>query len=234
MTEAGKDGGRRAVRSYVLRSSRLSPGKARTMERLYPVHGVDVNREAFDWAAEFPQSGSLHAEIGIGSGEGMVAFAAANPGAAIVGFEVYPPGVASALRGIEEAGIANAKVAMCDAVEILPRMFGPGSLDGMRIFYPDPWQKKRHRKRRMVNEGFLGMVAALTAQGGVLHFATDWPDYADGVRGLVAASGDWSLVSFGSGGEEFRRGRAVTRFERRAEREGRKSWDLVAERAPAR
>ena len=220
---------KRSVRTYAVRSKRLAPSKARTMSRLRQVHGLDLDQDSCDWKEVFPKASLLHVEIGIGSGEAMVDFAEKNKDQAIVGIDVYPSGVSSALRKIEESGIANAKVVIGDALEIMPRIFGPGSLSGIRVFFPDPWPKKRHHKRRMVKGTFLDMVSELLFSGGTLHFATDWMDYADEVRDLVAGDSSFKIDSFGSG-KEFRHDRAVTRYERRGIKEGRRPWDLLASR----
>lgn len=221
---------RREIRSYVIRSSRLGPSKSRTFDRLHPVYGVDLGQEAYDWDKVFPGCRELHVEVGIGSGEAMVDFARSNPCAGIVGFEVYPAGVASALGRLEGAKVENARVAMGDATLHLRRMFRPGALSSIRVFYPDPWPKKRHHKRRLVNQAFVDMSAALLRQGGVFHFATDCKDYADEACAIFESSDRWCGLSYGSG-DRYRKKRPVTRFEARAIREGRASWDLVARRA---
>ena len=229
MTEASGFSPRRGVRSYTVRSRRLKPSKARTMARLYPAHGINLEADAHDWDEIFPGASELHVEIGIGSGEALADFAKANPQAGIVGFEVYPFGVASALARIEAMGLGNAKVALCDATERMSRLFSTGSLSGTRIFFPDPWRKKRHHKRRLVNGNFVAASATLTRAGGRLHFSSDWKGYADETHALLADSGHWEVLSYGSG-ERYRFGRTATRFERRGIKEGREPWDLVAER----
>ena len=212
-----------------MRSGRMSPGKRDALATLYGRHGLDVVAPSHDWASVFPGASGLHVEIGFGSGEEAAAFAAAHPDQALVGFEVYPSGVASALRRIEAAGLRNLKVARCDARGPLGRWFAKGSLAGVRVFFPDPWPKKRHRKRRLVNAGFVSEVAGLLRAGATFHFATDWAEYAEQALAHVQGEDALELVSFGTG-EGHRHGRQVTRFEERGLREGRAALDLLARR----
>lgn len=211
------------VRTYVLRSGRLSRGAARTLHTLLPVYGITPGLRPPEWSDIFGADVPLHAEIGSGSGESVLHYARTCPATGQIALELYPSGIASLLRGVRQAGMQNVRAVMADAMGCLETLFAARSLAGLRVFYPDPWPKKRHRKRRMVDAVFLERVHALLAPGGEFAFATDWPDYFEQV--CAAAGSGWRVTGAGCAGEH-RAGRPVTRFERRAMRQGGSSFDL--------
>lgn len=213
--------GQASIRSYANRGGHLSHGKRRSLQRLLPLHGLPP-RSMPAWHEIFPACSELHVEIGFGSGEAALDFAGKTPDSGLVAFDVYPVGVASLLSGIDATGLTNLKVVWADALPLLPYWFHAGELSSIRVFYPDPWPKRRHNKRRLVNQAFLDLSASLLQPGGVLHFATDWLDYHKAVLSLLQADAGWEIIAMGSNAKA---GRPVTRFERRALREGRESWD---------
>jgi tRNA (guanine-N7-)-methyltransferase len=215
------------VRSFVHQRNRLTEGQAHAWERLWPAYGVDVadllsGAVAYDPPAWFGRSAPLVLEIGPGTGESTATQAAAEPELDHLAVEVFEPGLARLLMRIEEAGLANLRLLRGDAVDLLQERVPPASLAAVRIFFPDPWPKRRHRKRRLVQPAFVALVASRLAPGGTLHLATDWADYAEQMHEVCAAE---PLLS--AGGPASRPG---TKYERRARAEGREVRDLVFRR----
>jgi tRNA (guanine-N7-)-methyltransferase len=169
----------RPIRSFVLRQGRTTPGQKRALDELLPKYGI-----------AFPQAIAsvkpLVLEIGSGMGETTAAIAAAHPEADFVAVEVHGPGVGSLLNRIHDGKIGNLRVVRHDAVEVLERMIADGSLAALHLFFPDPWPKKRHHKRRLVQPEFAALMARKLREGGILHAATDWPDYAEHMQQVFA------------------------------------------------
>ena len=193
------------------------------LERLRPAYGVAAD-QPLDAAAAFGRTAPLVLEIGSGTGEAAVAMAAADPTRDLLAVEVHTPGVATLLRRVEQEGLRNVRVAEGDGLQVLGAALGPGSLDEVRVFFPDPWPKSRHAKRRLVTRSFAALVADRLRPGGRLHVATDWPSYAEQVLEVVAGSPDLAVVS------RERGDRPLTRFERRGVAAGRPIADVVAVR----
>jgi tRNA (guanine-N7-)-methyltransferase len=212
-----------AVRTWKARG-RTSPGQVAVLERLRPVWGVDV-AAPFDPVRAFARAAPLVLEIGSGTGEATVALAAAEPHRDVLAVEVHTPGVAALLRQVEEQRLTNVRVAEADGLQVLREALPPASLDEVRVFFPDPWPKARHAKRRLVGPEFAGLVADRLRVGGRLHVATDWPAYAEQVLRVVDDAPRLALV-----GRE-RGARPVTRFEQRGRAAGRPSQDVVAVRS---
>jgi len=168
--------GHRAVRSFVLRQGRVSNAQARAIEDLLPRHGIPFSRSPLDFAAVFGRSAPVVLEIGFGMGETTAAIAQARPDTDFIGVEVHTPGVGNLLQLIEKAGIANLRVIQHDAVEVLDAMIPAASLAGVHVFFPDPWPKKRHHKRRLLQPALVATLASKLAPGGYLHAATDVED----------------------------------------------------------
>jgi len=210
-----------AVRTWKARR-RTSPGQVAVLERLRPRFGVDADRP-FDPQAAFGRAAPLVLEIGSGGGEATAAQAAADLDRDVLAVEVHTPGVAALLRLLDERGLTNVRVAEADGLQLLRRL-APGSLDEVRVFFPDPWPKARHAKRRLVGAEFAGLVADRLRPGGRLHVATDWAAYAEQVLRVVEVAPRLALV------DRTRGERPVTRFEQRGRDAGRRSYDVVAER----
>jgi tRNA (guanine-N7-)-methyltransferase len=166
----------RPVRSYVLRQGRTTPAQARALEALYPKYGLPYTGEPL--GNPFGRTAPLVLEIGSGMGETTAAIAKERPEVDFIAVEVHAPGIGSLLNRIEKEALANLRVIRHDAVEVLERMIPDASLAAIHLFFPDPWPKKRHHKRRLVQPEFAALAARKLAPGGVLHAATDWPDYA--------------------------------------------------------
>ena len=194
------------------------------LERLRPVWGLDAARP-FDPLAVFGRSAPLVLEIGSGTGEATAALAAADAARDVLAVEVHLPGVVALLRQVEERHLTNVRVAEADGLHVLRDLLAPGSLDEVRVFFPDPWPKARHAKRRLVDASFAALVADRLRPGGRLHVATDWLAYAERVLRVVDAEPHLDLHARDRGG------RPVTRFEQRGLDAGRRSYDVVAVRA---
>jgi tRNA (guanine-N7-)-methyltransferase len=219
----------RRVRSFVHQRNRLTEGQAHAWGRLWPVYGTDVadmlsGAVPYDPPAWFGRDAPLVLEIGPGTGESTALQAAAEPDVDHLAVEVFEPGLAQLLMRIEEAGLTNLRLLRGDAVDLLQERVPPASLDAVRIFFPDPWPKRRHRKRRLVQPGFVALVASRLVPGGTLHLATDWADYAAQMHEVCGAE----TLLLSADGPVSRPG---TKFERRARAEGREVRDLVFRRA---
>ena len=177
----------RPIRSYVLRQGRVSNAQARAHESLLPRYGIEYTGKPVDLGAVFGRSAKTVLEIGCGMGETTAAIAAAHPETDFLGIEVHTPGVGSLLKLIDEGGLTNLRVIQHDAVEVLREMIAPASLDGAHIFFPDPWPKKRHHKRRLVQTDFVALLASRLKAGGYVHLATDWEEYAGQMLAVLSA-----------------------------------------------
>ncbi len=221
----------RSVVSFVHRGGRMTVGQARAWERRWPELGrpvPDLPPGPLDADGWFGRSAPLLLEIGSGMGETTAQLAAAAPELNYLAVEVYQPGLAQLLLRAENLGLANLRLLRGDAVVLLEEHLEPGALAGVRIFFPDPWPKKKHHKRRIVQPGFAALVASRLAPGGTLHLATDVQDYADHM--LEVLSAEPQLRNLHGGWAPRPDWRPVTKFESRANEEGRTSRDLLFER----
>ena len=207
----------RPIRSFVLRQGRTTPAQVRALEQLYPKYGI-----AFPQPIESRKP--LVLEIGSGMGETTAQIAKAHPEVDFVAVEVHGPGVGSLLNRIEAEELKNLRVVRHDAVEVLEKMVGDGTLAAIHVFFPDPWPKKRHHKRRLVQPAFLSLIAKKLAPGGIVHLATDVPDYAEYMAEVF--SGDGSFVPAERGMIE----RMATKFETRGRKLGHPIRDLFFRR----
>jgi tRNA (guanine-N7-)-methyltransferase len=228
---------RRRVTSFVHQRNRLTEGQAHAWDRLWARHGYDVagvlaDAPPYDPPAWFGRTAPLVLEIGSGTGESTVAQAVAEPDVDHLAVEVFEPGLAQLLMRIEETGVRNLRLLRGDAVDLLRERVPADSLAGIRIYFPDPWPKRRHHKRRLVQQGFVALAASRLAPGGTLHLATDWVDYAVQMREVCAAEPLLvNSVATADGWTPRPPGRPLTKFERRALAEGREVRDLVLRRA---
>ena len=219
---------RRRVRSYVLRQGHFTPGQQRARERLLPRFGIPFARRVIDFSAAFGRTAPRILEIGFGMGETTAAIAQALPECDFLAVEVHGPGVGSLLRRVEEQGIGNVRIVQHDAVEVVGQMIPRESLDAIHVFFPDPWPKKRHHKRRLLQAPFVHELALRLEAGGRLHVATDWEDYAAAM--LVTLSAEPLLANTAEGYAERPAYRPETKFERRGQALGHVVRDLVFRR----
>ena len=218
----------RHVRTFVRRAGRVTERQRRGLDELWPRHGIDLPDPVPEdfWTTCFGRGGPLTLEIGFGMGQSLLAMARAEPERRFVGTEVHPPGVGALLAGIEEAGLDNLRVLDRDVLEILETAFRPGELDRVQIFFPDPWPKKRHHKRRLIQPDFVERLAGRMTPGGLLMLATDWAPYAEWMVEVLEDAAAFENVH-GPGAFAPDPGlRAPTRFEARGLRHGHVIRDL--------
>jgi tRNA (guanine-N7-)-methyltransferase len=208
----------RPIRSFVRRAGRLTVAQERALAELWPRYGLDYTPHPLDLDTIFGRRAPRIVEIGFGNGEALATMAAAAPDEDFIGIEVHEPGVGHCLLRIEALGLGNVRLVCHDAIEVLQHQLPPGSLAAVHLFFPDPWPKKRHHKRRIVQPDFVALVADRLEAGGILHVATDWPEYAEHMAAVVAASGRFGPADPASG-------RPRTRFQARGERLGHPIWD---------
>jgi tRNA (guanine-N7-)-methyltransferase len=216
---------RRGVRSFVLRAGRMGSGQRRALDELAPRFVVPASERAVDWAAVFGRDAPRVLDIGFGMGDATVAIAAASPQLDFIGVEVHPPGVGTLLQRLDSAGVGNVRIVQLDVVPVLAQMIAPASLAGAIVFFPDPWPKKRHHKRRLIQPPFVALLASRLASGATLHLATDWQPYAEHMLAVLGA--EPALANTCDGYAPRPAYRPITKFERRGERLGHASFDLV-------
>jgi tRNA (guanine-N7-)-methyltransferase len=211
----------RPIRSYVLRQGRTTPAQKRALEELFPKYGVPFSKDP----VSSPRGAPLVLEIGSGMGETTAEIAKANPEVDFVAVEVHGPGVGSLLNAIEREQLANLRVVRHDALDVLEHMIGDGTLAAIHLFFPDPWPKNRHHKRRLVQPPFAALAARKLKDGGILHAATDWPDYAEHMNEVFSKE---PLLEPAAAGFAAR---PVTKFESRGQRLGHPIRELLFRRA---
>jgi tRNA (guanine-N7-)-methyltransferase len=221
---------RRPVRSYVLRGGRLGSGQQRALAALAPTWVLPFADAPLDAAAVFGRRAPLTVEIGFGMGQATAAIAAAQPERDFLGIEVHEAGVGALLQRIDQLQLTNLRIVRHDAVEVLHSMIGPGSLDRVHLFFPDPWPKKRHWKRRIVQPAFVALVASRLAPGGLVHCATDWQPYAEQMLAVLQA--EPALANTAAGYAPRPPWRPETNFERRGRALGHGVWDLQFTKLP--
>ncbi|GAA5190247.1 tRNA (guanosine(46)-N7)-methyltransferase TrmB [Ferrimonas gelatinilytica] len=220
----------RKIRSFVKREGRMTKGQARAMEQYWPTMGLNHEDGPVDLDQVFGRSAPVVLEIGFGMGKSLVEMAKAEPEKNFVGIEVHGPGVGACLLYAEELGVTNLRVYEHDAVEVLEDCIADASLDRVQLYFPDPWHKKRHHKRRIVKESFIAQIRQKLKLGGLFHMATDWEHYAEHmVAEMNEAPG---FVNTASDGDFVPRPdfRPLTKFEARGHRLGHGVWDLIFKR----
>lgn len=214
------------VRSFVKREGRLTPGQERNLERLWPRYGLEVPQAPIDWTATFGRAAPLTLEIGFGSGEVLADLAMRHPEADFVGIDVYRSGVGRLLGALEASDTDNARVFCADAVDVLEHAFADDTLDEVLLYFPDPWPKKRHHKRRIVRTSFADEIARVLKPGGVWRLATDWGNYAEHMRELLDQHAAFTNIG-DANGFVAAPPRHETRFERRGIRKGHAVFDMA-------
>ena len=219
----------RALRSFVLRAGRMGSGQQRALAELGPTHVLPHDpAQPLDWPALFGRTAPRVIEIGFGMGDATAQIAAALPGTDFIGIEVHQPGVGALLRRIGDEQLNNLRLIQHDAVEVLEHRVPAHSLDGVHIFFPDPWHKKRHNKRRLVQSAFVALLASKLKPGGYVHCATDWQPYAQQMLDVLRA--EPSLTNTAADYAPRPAHRPLTKFENRGLKLGHGIWDLVFRR----
>ncbi len=220
----------RSIRSYVLRQGRVSNAQQRAHDTLLPRYGIPFSPNAIDLDVVFNRSAPKILEIGFGMGETTAEIAANHPENDYLGLEVHTPGVGGLLKRIAERGLENVRIVQHDAVEVLTHMITPSTFDGAHIFFPDPWPKKRHHKRRLIQPAFVTLLAERMKPGSYLHVATDWKEYAEQVLAVLAA--EPRLRNTAEGYAPRPDYRPQTKFESRGLKLGHGVWDIVFRKRP--
>ena len=221
----------RPMRSFVVRAGRMGPGQQRALKDLGPTYLLPYRAALLDLDNAFGRTAPHIVEIGFGMGDATAQIVAARPDVDFLGLEVHEPGVGALLKRIGEQQLANLRIVQHDAVEVLQHMVAPTSLAGVHVFFPDPWHKLRHNKRRLIQPPFVSLLASRLAPGGVLHCATDWQPYAEQM--LEVLSAEPLLANSAAGYAPRPDYRPLTKFENRGLKLGHGVWDLVFTRSTA-
>jgi len=220
----------RIVRSFVRREGRMTRGQQRALAELLPRYGIQLREQPLDLVQVFGRSAACCLEIGFGNGANLQAMAQQHPERNYLGIEVHRPGMGNLLLQIEEHGIENIRVICADAVEVVKSNIPPASLDAVYIFFPDPWHKRRHHKRRLVQPEFVELLRERLKPGAILHMATDWEDYARHMLAVMQQVSGFVNTAPGGGFSPRPDYRVLTKFEQRGMRLGHGVWDLIFRR----
>lgn len=219
----------RTVKSFVIRAGRMTEGQKQAVAEQWPRYGLEVAAGRLDAQAVFGRRAPLVFEIGFGMGGSLAEMARVHPELDYIGVEVHAPGIGNLLKLAEADALANLRIYQADAKDVLQHCIADGSLATVQIFFPDPWHKKRHHKRRLIQPEFVEELRSKLAIGGVLHLATDWEPYAQQMMEVLSAAPGWRN-RFGAGAWATTHDRPSTKFEQRGERLGHGVWDLMFER----
>ena len=220
----------RPIRSFVRREGRITPAQQRALKDWWSRYGIEADAAPIDFARVFARAAPVVLEIGFGNGAALAAAAAAHPEIDYLGIEVHRPGAGSLLRRLSAQGSGNVRVMLADAKEVLAARIPDAALSAVHLFFPDPWPKQRHHKRRLVQPDFAALVARKLVPGGYFHLATDWRDYAEQMASVLSRTSGLIDVS---GLEQFKSLavlRTSTRFEQRGRKLGHGVWDQVFQR----
>jgi len=217
----------RTIRSFVKREGRLTQGQQQAIEKLWPVYGVDYAEQAINLNELFGREAETVLEIGFGNGDSLWQMAQARPEKNFFGIEVHRPGVGHLLHLMDSSGCANIRISNHDAVEVLEQQIPDHSLDRLQLFFPDPWHKKKHHKRRIVQPAFVQLVAQKLKPGGIFHLATDWENYAEHMLHTLNNCELFENLSTDNTYVDKPAERPITKFETRVQRLGHGVWDLL-------
>lgn len=219
----------RRIRSFVLRSGRITAAQEKAFARLWPVYGIGFEPVVIDFQAVFGRTAPRVLDVGFGDGEALVETAATHPEADFVGVEVHAPGIGHCLLRAEDRELSNLRIIRHDVVEVLELQIADGALDRINIYFPDPWPKKRHYKRRLLQPDFLALASARLRHGGSLHIATDWANYAEHIDMIVAGCATLTIDERREHGGDLPLDRPATKFERRGVKLGHRvfEWRLL-------
>lgn len=217
----------KSIRSFVIRAGRMTDGQRNAFTQAWPTYGLSLFSGVQQWPDEFNRPAPLVVEVGFGMGDSLLAMCQQEVDKNFIGIEVHPPGVGRLINNAAGANVSNLRVYMADANDVLNDCFVDGSIRRFQLYFPDPWHKKKHNKRRIVQPEFLRLITAKLEVGGVCHFATDWQPYAEQMLELLCAEPGLQNTAPGGGYHERPSYRPKTKFERRGENLGHGVWDLV-------
>ncbi|WP_288371292.1 tRNA (guanosine(46)-N7)-methyltransferase TrmB [uncultured Marinobacter sp.] len=218
---------RRGVRSFVLRQGRMTEGQKKAFDRSWPKYGLSRDNGMIDPREVFGRDNMLNLEIGFGMGRSLADMAEAAPEQDFIGVEVHLPGVGALLKDVEDRGLENVRVYNIDANDVIDLCLPDASLDRVMIFFPDPWHKKKHHKRRLIQPEFIQRIRHKLRVGGVLHLATDWENYAEHMLEVMNDSEGFANTQEQGGYSPRPDDRPITKFEKRGEKLGHGVWDLL-------
>ncbi|KEA63573.1 tRNA (guanine46-N7-)-methyltransferase [Marinobacterium lacunae] len=230
MSETEQQRPLRQVRSFVVRAGRMTEGQERALKDNWPVYGLELSSGMLDFSSVFGDDRPVVLEIGFGMGDSLIEMARRAPEKGFIGIEVHPPGVGRLLARARDEGLNNIRVFCDDAIEVLAQCIPDGSLDCVQLFFPDPWPKKRHHKRRIVQPGFAQTLRKKLRIGGTFHMATDWENYAEHMMEVMNAAEGYRNAAGEGEYSPQPEWRPVTKFQRRGENLGHGVWDLIFER----
>ena len=217
----------RKIQSFVKREGRLTKGQALAIEKYWPQYGMEFQTQPYDLAEVFGRDAPVVLEIGFGMGKSLIEMAAAEPDKNFIGIEVHTPGVGACLADAVEQNLENVRLFEYDAVEILKQSIADNSLARVQLYFPDPWHKKRHHKRRIVQPEFVQLLRSKLQTGGIFHMATDWENYAEHMLEVMSVQPGYQNTSENNSYVERPDFRPLTKFEQRGQRLGHGVWDLI-------
>ena len=217
----------KSIRSYVVRAGRMTEAQRKAFEVSWPVYGLKLADGAINTDVIFGRTGQKVLEIGFGMGTSLIEMAVASPNTDFIGVEVHPPGVGTLMNSARIEDLSNLRVYLADANDVLEECFATQSIDRLQLYFPDPWHKKKHNKRRIVKSTFVQQVRAKLRSGGILHMATDWQHYAEQMMETLSEAEGFENCAGAGQYSERPSYRPVTKFEKRGEKLGHGVWDLV-------
>jgi len=220
----------KSIRSFVIRAGRITSGQKAAFDNWWPTYGLSLYKGAIDPTAIFGREAPVVLEIGFGMGDSLLEMAKNEPEKNFIGIEVHPPGVGKLINEAGKAGVKNLRVYMADAMDVLEDCIPDASIDRLQLYFPDPWHKKKHNKRRIVQPAFVQKLRPKLKIGGVFHMATDWQPYAEHMLDVMNGSENYTNMSIVNGYSERPGYRPITKFEKRGERLGHGVWDLLFKR----
>jgi tRNA (guanine-N7-)-methyltransferase len=230
VSEASEEKPHRPIRSYVLRQGRVTEAQQRAFDQLWPRYGLTLDEAQLDLRELFGNTNPITLEIGFGNGESLAEMARQTPEQNYLGVEVHSPGVGHLMIKLDEYACSNVRILQTDAMELLRHHLPASCLSRVQLYFPDPWPKKRHHKRRIVNPEFAGLLSQALVPGGVLHMATDWENYAEQMMEVITAHPDFVNQAGETHFSPRPENRPLTKFEQRGQRLGHGVWDLLFER----
>ena len=217
----------KSIRSYVVRAGRMTEAQRKAFEVSWPVYGLKLADGAINTDVIFGRTGQKVLEIGFGMGTSLIEMAVASPNTDFIGVEVHPPGVGTLMNSARIEDLSNLRVYLADANDVLEECFATQSIDRLQLYFPDPWHKKKHNKRRIVKSTFVQQVRAKLRSSGILHMATDWQHYAEQMMETLSEAEGFENCAGAGQYSERPSYRPITKFEKRGEKLGHGVWDLV-------